>query len=174
METVKLRITASDIPEGAEFGVTDVQLQAGRDPSGYEFNPEDVDVVERSRHYVNGTITTSQPIMILSNMRFPSGARLEVLDASSAVTIGDYRFGEVSGRAVVDGESGTATQGWGRAPVITERCDLQVDVTIGSKIHLRGSWADRRDGGTAPPEGDTIWQSMVGPWEDQTDTWRDV
>lgn len=145
VESVKVRIVARDIPDGAEFGVTDVQLQAGRDPSGYSVNPEDVDVMERSRHYTNGTVTVSQPIMILSNMRFPSGTRIEVLDASSDVTVGDYRFGKVSGRAVVDGETGTATQGWGRAPLITERSDLQVDVTIGSKIHIRGSWADRRD-----------------------------
>lgn len=145
---VKLRVTVRDIPGEAEVYVTDVQLQQGADVSGYAYAPEDIDTRPRGRHFVNGTITESQPIMLLANMQASAPARLEVLDADSVIRLGMYRFGRVVGEAFVDGEAAEASQGWGRAPIITERCDLQINAEVDprQRFHLRAIWNDLREG----------------------------
>lgn len=153
---IKLRITASNIPTGAEVHVTDVQLQAGEDHSGFAFAPEDIDIRPRGRYYVNGTINKSQPVMMLANMLKSSGMKLDILDAEGgAVQLGTYRFGPVLGEATADGEKHAATQGWGRVPIITERCDLQIIAKVEERIHVRAAWNDLRDGKDPRPPRDS-------------------
>lgn len=144
---LKLRIESNNIPPGAKVQVTDVQLQAGAEHSGYAFAPEDIDIRPRGRHYVNGTINKSQPVMMLANMLKSSGMKLDILDAEGGVVqLGTYRFGPVLGEATADGEKHAATQGWGRVPIITERSDLQIIAKVEERIHVRAAWNDLRDG----------------------------
>ena len=141
---IKLRITAEYIPTGAEVQVTDVQLQAGAAHSGYAFAPEDIDIRPHGRHYVNGTINRTQPVMMLANMLKSTGMKLDILDAEGGnVQLGTYRFGPVLGEATADGEQHDATQGWGRVPIITERSDLQIVAKVEERIHVRAAWTDR-------------------------------
>lgn len=182
---IRLRVSTRTLPVGAKVSVTDIQLQAGNGPSGKTYTPEDVNIIPRARQWVNGTITHSQPIMLLSNMLFPSGIRLEALDADTDVQLGSFRFGHVSGEAYADGEHFEASQGWGHLPVITPRSDLQIDAEVGKKIHLRASWDDRRDTkDVLPSDEGTVtgvhptWQSVLiahGSWKhvvESHEEWR--
>lgn len=179
--SVKLRVTARDIPSGAEVQLTDVQLQAGTGHSGYAFAPEDIDIRPRSRHYVNGTINESQPVMLLANMLVSSGTRLEVLDgAGGEVRLGTYRFGSVIGSAVADGETHEADQGWGRVPIITERSDLQLYAHVTERIHVRATWrdiVDSKDPKPVPPVDEGAVLSAHATWNQVLNfhpSWADV
>ena len=79
---------------------------------------------------------------MLANADKASPARVHV-SGSGDVRVGGFRFGRVRGSALADGEAGTATQGWGRVPVVTERSDLQVRVDITAPAHITVEWVDR-------------------------------
>jgi hypothetical protein len=65
------------------------------------------------------------------------------VSGSGSVRVGSFRFGVVNGSAFADGEAGTASQGWGRVPVVTERSDLQARVAITNPTHVVVEWVDR-------------------------------
>ena len=129
--------------ESEGIDVTDVQLQPGS-PSGVVPNPDDVQVRRGAKQYRNGIVAPStDQIIILSNSDLASPTRVTVTPSGPAeVRIGSYRFGKISGPAYADAATGTATHGWGRPPVLTERADGHVAVTLDRPAHLTLEWAD--------------------------------
>ncbi|OAZ40955.1 hypothetical protein A9Z40_03165 [Microbacterium arborescens] len=138
--TVQVRCEA--LPEGAAVDVTDLVLTPGDDPIGVVPHPSDLAVGSGRREYRNGIVTRSDPIVALANVDEAAPVRLRVRGAAS-VRVGAFSFGRVSGSASVDGAAGTATQGYGRAPIITRRSDLHTRVTTDRPVHVTVEWADR-------------------------------
>ena len=138
---VTVQVRCEGLPDGVAVDVTDVLLQPG-DPTGTVPHPGDVSVRPGGRQYRNGVVVRSDTIIAMSNSDQATPARVTAR-ANADVRVGSFRFGRVRGTALVDGEAGTATQGWGRAPIITERSDLQARVTVSAPTHITVDWADR-------------------------------
>ncbi len=130
------------MPEGEAVDVTDVVLTPGADPTGVVPHPSDLAVRTGRREYRNGIVSRSDPIVALANLDEAVPVRLRVRGAAS-VRVGAFNFGRVSGSASVDGAAATASQGYGRAPLITRRSDLHTDVVTDRPVHLTVEWADR-------------------------------
>lgn len=141
--SVKLRIAARDVPTSASVTVTDIQLQPGEQPSGVVPNPREVGTTPGRAQCRNGIVNNSLDVIALGNGDRAAPVRLEVRNASGNTRVGSFRFGSVRGSATVDGAKHTATQGWGRAPIITERQDLQIAAEATGRIHLRAIWDER-------------------------------
>lgn len=125
--------------------ITDVQLQPG-DPTGVVPHPADVAIRTGGRQYRNGVVTrTTDEVIVLSNNDRAAPTRVDVAPVSAGeVRVGSFRFGRLTSPAYVDGEAGKASRGWGRAPVITERSDGHIAVTLdGSIVHMTVGWSER-------------------------------
>lgn len=141
--SVKLRVMARDVPTSAAVIVTDIQLQAGELATGVVPNPAEVGTTAGRAQYRNGVINNKLSVIALSNGDRAAPVRVNVRNAAGVTRIGSYRFGDVQGDATVDGPNGTATHGWGRAPIITERQDLHLEAEATGRIHLRLAWHER-------------------------------
>lgn len=141
--SIKVRIAARDVPTSASVTVTDIQLQPGEQPSGVVPNPREVGTTPGGTQYRNGIVNNSLEVIALSNGDRAAPVRLDVRNASGDTRMGSFRFGKVNGSATVDGPKHTATQGWGRAPIITERQDLHMRAKATGRIHLRARWDER-------------------------------
>lgn len=142
VDRISVQVRVENLPDGVAVDVTDVQLQPGVDPSGVVPHPSDLAIRRGQRQYRNGVVTRSDTIIALGNPDRASPARVQVT-GSGEVRVGSFRFGTVHGSAVADGEAGTASQGWGRVPVVTERSDLQARVAITNPTHVIVEWVDR-------------------------------
>lgn len=137
---ITLRVRARDLPESSRIDVTDLQLQAGEDASGPAVNVEEVPPAPAAARHTNGVIFDGMEAVILSNLDETAPATVEVRNAAGRIRAGSYRFGSVNGSARVDGRAGTASQGWGRAPVVTARSDLMLRGETEGRAHIRVSW----------------------------------
>lgn len=156
-EEITLRVRASNLPAGAEVALTDLQLQSGPDATGIVPNPREVGTVQDSAQYRNGVVNGEMTIIAMSNSLASQPARVEVQGVHDTVQAGDMRFGQVDGSAWVDGRTHDNSQGWGRAPIITKRQDLRMDMKVGeveddmgeplpgNRAHLRLAWFDRHE-----------------------------
>lgn len=143
VQSIKLRILATDVPTSAAVVITDVQLQAGELPSGVVPNPSEVGTTPGRAQYRNGVVKPGQQIVALSNSDRAAPVRVSVRNATGETRIGSYHFGELQGNASADGPNGTATHGYGRAPIITERSDLHLNTMIENRMHVRLAWNER-------------------------------
>lgn len=139
---VSVMVRADDLPTGVSADVTDVQLTPGAAAVGVVPHPSDVADRHGVRQYRNGVVTRSDVVIALGNPDRASPTRIHVA-ASGEVRVGSFRFGRVDRSAIADGEAGTASQGWGRVPVVTERSDLFARVNITAPTHVIIEWADR-------------------------------
>lgn len=142
--SVTVRVRARGLPAGSAVEVTDVQLQAGADASGPAPNASELAPAPAGRHYRNGVVHEGLEVVALANTDRAAPVRLEVRNGGD-VRVGSYRFGRVNGSATVDGQAGTASQGWGRAPILTERSDLWLPVALDDRAHLRVQWQEMGD-----------------------------
>jgi len=144
-------ITVRVLYEGTETSdavdVTDLQLQPG-DPSGVVPHPSDVATARGGSRWRNGVITrTTDEVIVLANDDAAAPTFIQVTPAGRAdVRVGSFRFGQITGRASANAETGTksGTTGWGRPPVLTERSDGHVPVITTRPVHLSVGWADRK------------------------------
>ncbi|WIV44541.1 hypothetical protein [Glutamicibacter nicotianae] len=143
VDSIKLRITATDVPTSAAVRITDVQLQPGELPTGVVPNPREVGTTPGRWQFRNGVVNPGLTVVALSNADKAAPVRLLVENASGQTTIGSYRFGTLSGSAHADAKSHAATDGWGRAPVVTERQDLTLRTDIENRLHARLMWNER-------------------------------
>jgi hypothetical protein len=144
---VTLKVTVQDLPASASVTVTDVVLQPGETASGPVPNPREAGSTEGAVQYRSGVVPGDMDLVLISNADRASPTRVALESTFADVRVGSYRFGTVRGSAAVDGAAHTATQGWGRAPVITERCDLTIPAAVdGGRAHLRVQWTDRGTG----------------------------
>lgn len=141
--SIRLRITATDVPTSAAVRLTDIQLQPGETPTGVVFNPSEAGTVPGRAQYRNGVIPPGVRVVALSNADKATPALMSIRDAAGVVNVGSYRFGDVQGTATVDGVNHTATHGYGRAPIITERQDLNLRTELSERVHLRLAWEER-------------------------------
>lgn len=141
---VTVRVTVRSIPEGAAVEVSDVQLQAGKLATGPAPSASELVPVAGGRQYRNGIIHDGLEVVALANGDRAAPASITV-GGRGEMRVGSFRFGEVVGSAEVDGRAGTATQGWGRAPTVTERSDLIVRCALEDRAHLRLSWEEMGD-----------------------------
>lgn len=141
--SIRLRVTARDVPTSAAVTVTDIQLQAGEQPTGIVPNPAEAGTTAGRAQYRNGVVNNKLSVIGLSNGDRAAPVRVDVRNASGVTRIGSYRFGDVQGNAYADGPNGTASHGWGRAPIITERQDLHLEAEATGRIHLRLAWHER-------------------------------
>lgn len=137
---IQLRIRARDLPEGAHIDVTDLQLQPGESASGPTVNVEEVEPAPAAARHTNGVLFDGMEAVVLSNLDQAAPATVQVRNAQGQVRVGSYRFGTVDGAAEVDGRAGTASQGWGRAPIVTARSDLMLRAEADRRAHIRVSW----------------------------------
>lgn len=137
---ITLRVRARSLPEASRVDVTDVQLQAGEEASGPAVNVEEVAPAPVPARHTNGVLFDGMEAVILSNLDETAPAAVEVRNGAGQIRAGSFRFGRVDGRAEVDGRAGTATQGWGRAPVVTARSDLMLRAEAEGRAHIRVSW----------------------------------
>lgn len=181
---VTLRIAVDGLPDNATVSVTDVQLQAGSDPTGLVPNPREVGTVQTSvQRWANGAVIGDMVIVALSNTLASTPARVAVEGVNADVKIGDMHFGRVNRSAWADARSHDNSQGWGRPPTITERSDLRLAAKVGDtgdewepkpgkRAHARLSWIEREHGrDPQPPEG-RAWRDQQGTWAENTKTWR--
>lgn len=143
VQSIRLRITATDVPTSAAVLVTDIQLQAGEQATGIVPNPREAGTTQGRAQYRNGVLNPGLKLVALSNADAAAPVHMEIRNASGATRIGSYRFGVLSGTASVDGEAHTASHGHGRAPIITERQDLHLTTTLQGRAHLRLAWHER-------------------------------
>ncbi|MGP5219507.1 hypothetical protein [Arthrobacter rhombi] len=141
--SVQVRFVARDVPTSASVTVTDIQLQPGEQPSGVVPNPREVGTTPGRAQYRNGIVNDTLDVIALGNADRAAPVRLDVRNASGNTRVGSFRFGNVKGAATVDGAKHSATQGWGRAPIITERQDLHIRAEATGRIHLRARWNER-------------------------------
>lgn len=142
VDRITLQVRVEDMPDDVEVDVSDVVLAPGADPSGVVPHPSDVALRRGLRQFRNGVVTRSDTIIALANPDSASPTRVHVA-ASGEVRVGGFRFGAVRGSAIADGDAGTASQGWGRVPVITERSDLHARVDTTAPAHVIVEWVDR-------------------------------
>ncbi|MFJ6532490.1 hypothetical protein [Microbacterium sp. NPDC091662] len=142
VDRISVQVRVDDMPPGVEVDVTDVVLTGGADPSGVVPHPSDLALRRGQRQFRNGTVTRSDTVIAMANADRASPSRVHV-SGSGEVRVGSFRFGAVRGSAIADGEAGTASQGWGRVPLITERSDLHARVDITAPTQLIVEWVDR-------------------------------
>lgn len=142
-KSISIKIAARDIPGGAAITVTDIQLQPGEHPSGIVGNPRETGATVGGLQWRSGVVNGDTDLVLVANPDRTSPTRLELEGTYGTVRVGAFRFGRVSGSAVADGENHAATQGHGRVPLLTERCDLTVPVESQRRAHLRVCWTDR-------------------------------
>lgn len=161
--SVTVRVVAKDVPDGAEISVTDLQLQKGADVSELTVNQREAGTSRGPSHYRNGVVNGAMIVGAMSNMLVSAPVRAEVQAGHGHdVRAGDMRFGSIASSAYVDGRTHKSSQGWGRAPIVTERQDLRMDMQAGvteddlgdplpgARVHLRLAW-DEREAGVATP-----------------------
>jgi len=146
IEQIRLRIVGRDIPAGAELEVTDVQLQPGEEATGVGVNVREAGTTAGGTHWRNGVVHEGMEVLALANIDRATPVRMEVLNARADTRIGSYRFGTPpAGRAHVDGRTHSASAGWGRPPIITERSDLYLTtIEAEGRAHLRLQWEERQ------------------------------
>ena len=142
--SVSLRVSVRSIPAGAAVEVTDIQLQAGKLSTGPAPSPSELVPVPAGKQYRNGVIHDGMEVVALSNGDRAAPVSVKV-GGRGKMQVGSFRFGEVIGSAEVDGRAGTATQGWGRAPLITERSDLVLQCALADRAHLTLEWEEMGD-----------------------------
>lgn len=155
-EEITLTIRATNLTAGASVELTDIQLQSGPDATGIVPNPREVGTVQDGAIYRNGVTNGEMVVIAMSNSLASQPARVEVQGVhGDQVQAGDMHFGTVNGSAWVDGLTHENSQGWGRAPIITERQDLRMRMEVGevendmgdnlpgTRAHLRLAWFDR-------------------------------
>lgn len=168
---VSLKVQTDELPPGARVAVTDVQLQRGADASGFTVNPEEALRPLTGHRYFNGVVNRDMPIILMSNTGASVPSVVEVAPIRpGTISVGMYRFGRVEEEATVDGEAHFATQGWGRPPIVTERCDLALDVKTTSRLHLKARWTER-DYSAVPDTGRVtvaheLWADVVSAHHD--------
>lgn len=141
--SIRLRIEAEDIPDSAAVLVTDVQLQPGETATGVTLNVEEARTELGRFQYRNGVVNPGLAVVALSNADEATPARLGLVATRASVRAGAFRFGKVNGRASVDAEDHSATQGWGLGPVVTARQDLNLLMDVDDRAHVRLSWRER-------------------------------
>lgn len=142
VDRIAVQVRVEDMPDDVAVDVTDVVLTPGTAPSGVVPHPSDLALRRGQVQFRNGVVTRSDTVIALANADKASPTRVHV-SGSGDVRVGGFRFGRVGGSALADGEAGTATQGWGRVPVVTERSDLQARVDITAPTHVTVEWVDR-------------------------------
>ena len=142
VQSIRLRVVASDVPNSAEVRITDVQLQAGEQATGVVPNPAEVGTTPARAQYRNGVIAPGLRVVALSNADKATPTLMQLRNARGQVAISSYRFGDVAS-ADVDGRTGQTTTGHGRPPIITERQDLHLHTTLEHRAHLRMAWEER-------------------------------
>ncbi|MGP4965698.1 hypothetical protein [Glutamicibacter ardleyensis] len=140
--SIKLRIVATDVPTSAAVLVTDVQLQAGEQPTGVVPNPREVGTTIGRAQYRNGVINPGLQVVALSNADKAAPVYMRIR-GKGETRVGAYKFGALNGVAEVDGLNHYASQGYGRAPIITERQDLTLNTVLTGRAHLQASWNER-------------------------------
>ncbi|WP_346921685.1 hypothetical protein [Glutamicibacter creatinolyticus] len=143
VRSIKLKITAKDVPTSAAVIITDVQLQPGEQATGIVPNPREAGTTQGRPQYRNGVVNPGLEVVALSNSDKAAPVRLNVRNAKGNTRIGSYRFGKLNGDAIADGPNHTATHGYGLAPIITERSDLHLRNAIDGRVHLRLAWHER-------------------------------
>lgn len=138
---LKVRVQYDGTEDSDAVDVTDVQLQPGS-PSGVVPNPCDVLTLTGVSRWRNGVVNrTTDEVIVMANEDFPAPTTIEATPARpSAVRVGSFRFGRVLTRATANGKTSVASQGWGRPPVLTERCDGHVPVVIDQPTHVSIGW----------------------------------
>lgn len=142
---VTLRFEARDVPGSARIDVTDIQMQPGEQPTGIVPNPREAGTsVTGRRQYRNGVIHEGMEVVALANLDRTTPAKVMVRDGFGDVRVGGFRFGDLSGEvAEADAQTHSASHGWGRPPIITERSDLYLRTQLQGRAHLRLEWEDR-------------------------------
>lgn len=140
--SIRLKISATDVPLSAAVLITDIQLQAGEQATGIVPNPAETGTTPTREQYRNGVINPGLKVVALSNAGKATPLTMHVR-GQGPVRIGSYRFGTLNGPALADGERHTASHGHGLVPIVTERQDLNLDTEITSRAHLRLEWTER-------------------------------
>lgn len=140
--SIKLRIVATDVPTSAAVLITDVQLQAGEQATGIVPNPAEVGTTIDRAQYRNGVINPGLQVVALSNADKAAPVYMRIR-GKGETRVGAYKFGALNGVAEVDGLNHYASQGYGRAPIITERQDLTLNTVLAGRAHLQASWNER-------------------------------
>lgn len=140
--SIRLKISAADVPTSASVTITDIQLQAGEQPTGVVPNPREIGTTIDRAQYRNGVINPGLQVVALSNGDKAAPAYMRIR-GKGKTRVGAYKFGELNGVAEVDGLNHFASQGYGRAPIITERQDLTLNTTLQGRAHLQLSWNER-------------------------------
>lgn len=161
--SVTVRVVTSGVPSGGQISVTDLQLQKGTDVSGLTINQREAGTSVGGSHYRNGVVNGDMVIGAMSNLLVSAPVRAEVQAGNgNSIRAGDMRFGTVQSSAYVDGKTHSSSQGWGRAPIVTERQDLRMSMNVGvtedefgeplpgARTHLRLSWDERVAGELTP------------------------
>lgn len=143
VRSIKLRVLARDVPTSAAVTITDIQLQAGELPTGVVPNPAEAGTTRGRAQYRNGIAKPGLRLVALSNSDRAAPVKVQVRNGKGNTRVGSYRFGALNGAATVDGPNGTATHGYGRAPVVTERQDLLLMTELDNRLHLRLAWNER-------------------------------
>ncbi|WP_300345512.1 hypothetical protein [Nesterenkonia sp.] len=147
VDRIKLRLVVQGLPAGAHIDVTDLQLQPGELATGVTVNPREAGSRRGRTQYRNGVIHNGMEIVALANIDRATPTRLEIRNAVGDTRIGSYRFGHLDGTpAIADARTHTATHGYGRPPVITQRSDLYLHTALAGRAHLRLQWDDREMG----------------------------
>lgn len=141
---ITLRLSAQSIPTGAKLDITDIQLQAGKQTTGPAPSPSELIPALAGRQFRNGVVHDGMEVVALANGDRAAPVTVKV-SGRGDIRVGSFRFGEVIGSAEVDGRAGAATQGWGRAPTVTERSDLVVWCALADRAHLTLNWEEMRD-----------------------------
>ncbi|MGP5012713.1 hypothetical protein ACTXJX_02685 [Glutamicibacter ardleyensis] len=140
--SIKLKISATDVPTSASVTITDIQLQAGEQPTGIVPNPAEVGTTIGWAQYRNGVINPGLQVVALSNADKAAPVYMRIR-GKGETRVGAYKFGALNGVAEVDGLNHYASQGYGRAPIITERQDLTLNTVLTGRAHLQASWNER-------------------------------
>ena len=142
---IRLRVVVDGVPVSAAVLITDVQLQAGEVATGPTRNPEEWATETVGAQYRNGVVRPGMEVVALSNGDAAAPARLGVVATHTTIRrLGGFRFGVVDGDAYVDGATLAASQGYVRAPIITERSDLTMRADMDSRAHVRLAWEGRQ------------------------------
>ena len=140
--SIKLKIIATDVPTSASVTITDIQLQAGEQPTGIVPNPAEVGTAIGRAQYRNGVINPGLQVVALSNADKAAPVYMRIR-GKGVTRVGAYKFGALNGVAEVDGLNHYASQGYGRAPIVTERQDLTLNTVLTGRAHLQASWNER-------------------------------
>lgn len=170
IEQIRLRVLSRGAPAGASAEVTDLQLQPGRQITGWVPQTRDLGVqAVEGWQFRNGIVYGDQSLVVIADTSSASPTRWEISRANGECRVGDFWFGHVNS-ATVDGHAHTATQGAGIPPHLTERADIDVPVRLEGRAALsvwfRGfAAADPNE--PLPPDPDPI--DPDEPWPDPED-----